>query len=276
MIDTVQDHYDEDDFESLLDDAESNAANDWEEQFVADIRAAIGDPHGKILLDGLVDAVRERIEAGDKARSRLDAYEHAIAEIHRHCSDAGIKPGVVHERVEHLAMENAVLHREVEQLRDEYDELSQMGFEDGRNRLQAECDRLQADLDARTDSLHNACAALGKIGERLGTDPDEGGAGPILEAIDVLVAELATERQAREALQEQLNATADEHDEIAGRTVGYLLPVSKKRGLYRRVKSFDDAQRIALSHARRGGRVEVGAFVPIGEAVPGAEWRGVK
>lgn len=38
MSDTVQDHYDEDDFESLLDDAESNAANDWEEQFVADMR----------------------------------------------------------------------------------------------------------------------------------------------------------------------------------------------------------------------------------------------
>ncbi len=38
----------------------------------------------------------------------------------------------------------------------------------------------------------------------------------------------------------------------------------------------DDARRAALSHARRGGRVEVGAFVPLGEAVPGSEWRGVK
>jgi recombination associated protein RdgC len=44
----------------------------------------------------------------------------------------------------------------------------------------------------------------------------------------------------------------------------------------RRVKSLVDAQRVALSHARRGGRVEVGAFVPLGEAVPGAEWRKVK
>ena len=39
MSDTVQDHYTEDDFESLLDDAESNAANDWEEEFVADMKA---------------------------------------------------------------------------------------------------------------------------------------------------------------------------------------------------------------------------------------------
>ena len=39
MSDTVQDHYTEDDFESLLDDAESNAANDWEEEFVSDMKA---------------------------------------------------------------------------------------------------------------------------------------------------------------------------------------------------------------------------------------------
>lgn len=35
MSDTVQDHYNPDDFESMLDDAEINAANDWEEEFVA-------------------------------------------------------------------------------------------------------------------------------------------------------------------------------------------------------------------------------------------------
>ena len=38
MSDIVQDHYTEDDFESLLDDAESNAANDWEEGFVSDMK----------------------------------------------------------------------------------------------------------------------------------------------------------------------------------------------------------------------------------------------
>lgn len=39
MSDTVSDHYTEDDFETLLDNAESNAANDWEEEFVADMKA---------------------------------------------------------------------------------------------------------------------------------------------------------------------------------------------------------------------------------------------
>ena len=38
MSDTVQDHYPDDDFESMLIDAEANAANDWEEQFVADLK----------------------------------------------------------------------------------------------------------------------------------------------------------------------------------------------------------------------------------------------
>lgn len=38
MSDTVQDHYTEDDFEFLLDDAESNAANEWEEGFVSDMK----------------------------------------------------------------------------------------------------------------------------------------------------------------------------------------------------------------------------------------------
>lgn len=38
MSKTVQDHYIEGDFEVLLDDAEANAGNDWEEQFVADMK----------------------------------------------------------------------------------------------------------------------------------------------------------------------------------------------------------------------------------------------
>lgn len=38
MSETVQDHYIEGDFEVLLDDAEANAGNDWEEQFVADMK----------------------------------------------------------------------------------------------------------------------------------------------------------------------------------------------------------------------------------------------
>lgn len=39
MGDQVQDHYDDGEFEELLTDAEQNAANDWEETFVEDMKA---------------------------------------------------------------------------------------------------------------------------------------------------------------------------------------------------------------------------------------------
>lgn len=39
MSQKVQDLYSESDFEELLDDAESNAANGWETQFVDDLKA---------------------------------------------------------------------------------------------------------------------------------------------------------------------------------------------------------------------------------------------
>lgn len=39
MSQSVQDLYDEDEFEALLDGARMNAANDWEEQFAADMQA---------------------------------------------------------------------------------------------------------------------------------------------------------------------------------------------------------------------------------------------
>lgn len=46
---TVQDHYTEDDFEELLDDAKANAANDWEEQFVADMQTRY-EQYGKRMF----------------------------------------------------------------------------------------------------------------------------------------------------------------------------------------------------------------------------------
>jgi hypothetical protein len=59
MSDTVQDHYTEDDFESLLDDAESNAANDWEEEFVADMKARF-QQYGKRMF--ISQAQRSNLE----------------------------------------------------------------------------------------------------------------------------------------------------------------------------------------------------------------------
>ena len=42
MSQRVQDLYDEEEFEGLLDNARMNAANDWEESFVADMKRALG------------------------------------------------------------------------------------------------------------------------------------------------------------------------------------------------------------------------------------------
>lgn len=59
MSDTVSDHYTEGDFESLLDDAESNAANDWEEEFVSDLKARY-QQYGKRMF--ISQAQRSHIE----------------------------------------------------------------------------------------------------------------------------------------------------------------------------------------------------------------------
>lgn len=59
MSDTVQDHYTDDDFEGLLDDAESNAANDWEEQFVADMKSRY-QQYGKRMF--ITTAQRSHLE----------------------------------------------------------------------------------------------------------------------------------------------------------------------------------------------------------------------
>lgn len=59
MSDTVQDHYTEDDFEELLDDAEANAANDWEEQFAADMRSRY-QQYGRRMF--ISQAQREQLE----------------------------------------------------------------------------------------------------------------------------------------------------------------------------------------------------------------------
>lgn len=43
MSQSVQDLYKADEFEGLLEDARMNAANDWEESFVADMKARFAE-----------------------------------------------------------------------------------------------------------------------------------------------------------------------------------------------------------------------------------------
>lgn len=58
-MDRVQEIYDGEEFESLLDDAEMNAANDWEERFVADLRSKFKEFGRRMYLS---ESQREHLE----------------------------------------------------------------------------------------------------------------------------------------------------------------------------------------------------------------------
>jgi len=84
-----------------------------------------------------------------------------------------------------------------------------------------------------------------------------------------LRAELAAERQAREALQEQDGV------DVKDAAVGYLVRVTKRKPRY--VTQPDRARDAALAAVRAGaGRAEVLAVVPVGVARRGAEWQGIQ
>lgn len=57
----VQDHYDEADFEELLETARMNAANDWEERFVADMKDRYGQYGRRMFLSDSQQETLERI-----------------------------------------------------------------------------------------------------------------------------------------------------------------------------------------------------------------------
>jgi hypothetical protein len=60
MCQRVQDLYqEEDEFEGLLEDARMNAANDWEESFVADMKAGF-DQYGRRMY--ISDSQKEQLE----------------------------------------------------------------------------------------------------------------------------------------------------------------------------------------------------------------------
>jgi len=81
--------------------------------------------------------------------------------------------------------------------------------------------------------------------------------------------ELAAERQAREAMQEQSDAV-----DVKDAAVGYLIRVTKRKPRY--VTKPERARDAALAAVRAGaGRAEVLAVVPVGVARRGAEWRGI-
>lgn len=59
MSDCVQDHYTDAEFEELLDDAEANAANDWEEKFVDDMKERYSQYGRRMFLS---ETQRQKLE----------------------------------------------------------------------------------------------------------------------------------------------------------------------------------------------------------------------
>lgn len=154
---------------------------------IADIRAAAGDPDGRLMQDELVQHIAGVVKERDDLRGRLDAQI---------------------------------------------------------NQWQTDTGRLAADLRAAMESRSQAINEAAR-----------------------LRAELATERQAREALQEQSDAV-----DVKDAAVGYLVRVPKRAPILRR--KLESARSAALSAVRaEASRAEVLAVVPVGTARRGAEWQ---
>lgn len=93
----------------------------------------------------------------------------------------------------------------------------------------------------------------------------------LCQQLDVANAELAYERSARVALQEQIESTVAPTLESID-PAGYLVRAPKRP--LRTFSKAEAAQAAAMAAARNGsGRGEVFALVPVGKAVRGAEWR---
>ena len=61
----VQDLYDEKEFEELLDSARMNAANDWEESFVADMKTRYDQYGRRMYISEAQQTTLERIANDD-------------------------------------------------------------------------------------------------------------------------------------------------------------------------------------------------------------------
>lgn len=61
MSQRVQDLYEEKEFEELIEDARMNAANDWEESFVADMKARFSEYGRRMFISDSQKDLLERI-----------------------------------------------------------------------------------------------------------------------------------------------------------------------------------------------------------------------
>ena len=216
---------------------------------IADIRAAAGDPNGRLMQDELVQHIAAVVKERDDLRERMEGIAEqlragTIPELENVTGAEDLAPHVK-TLCDSLGAAEIVatgrghtidgLRREVEDLRDRLDaQIKQWQTDTGL--LAAD---LRAAMEARSQAINEAAR---------------------------LRAELAIERQARKALQEQGNAT-----DVTAAAVGYLVRVPKRPPMIRRKP--EAARLAALSAVRAGAaRAEVLAVVPVGAARRGAEW----
>ncbi len=207
-------------------DANQRRAEDAEKDamtligIIADIRKAIGDPTGKIMLGDLAKAVEERTTS-------------AVSPAQFNGFDPGKLPPILISCVAKL-----------------WPGSEGMFWESFLEKIPARIDEIKNEA-TRTAEFH---AELDR--HRAATTN--------------LASELATERQARQALQEQMDA--DPGIDIKDAAVGYVMLASKRKP--RRLAKPENARESALSAIRAGAqRAEVFALVPVGKAVRGAQWK---
>ena len=200
---------------------------------IADIRAAAGDPDGRLMQDELVQHIAGVVKERDDLRARIHA------QIEQWQTDTGALAKKAHR----LAADLKDMTRDRDLLKAENLALktldgSMPGF--GAEHQEQRINSLTTDVINTRNALTNA-----------------------INEADRLRAELATERQAREALQEQSGVI---------QVAGYIVRAAKRKP--RTILDQDKARDAALSAIRAGAqRAEVFAIVPIGAARRGAEWR---
>lgn len=226
-------------------------------------------------LRARLDAVTQQsIADTDALTAQIEHLRAELAErdshLHKITSDTG-RSDIAQRLIDH---NDDRLYHEADMLMYEASDAITM-LEHERDQLRAELETARAEAIA-LKTLEGAMPGFGTAhdAQRIASLTAElqtlrtSNANAINEA-DRLRAELATERQAREALQEQ---AGDDAVDVKDAAVGYLVRVPKRRPMMRTKP--ESARAAALSAVRSGAaHAEVLAVVPVGTARRGAEWR---
>lgn len=226
---------------------------------IADIRAAVGDKAGKIMLGELAAHIGKIYELGEAHREACMSWERAMMTA---IGADGI--GDVVEAIRQLDTSNRIRGENCDTLRQQILERD------------SAMEIMDAQITAASETL--APCVLGDV------DTSDMGLQEIAEAVAVAMADTAAKLgraiSDNEALRMQLSEAYAERDEIrlrhdsppADQPVGYLVRATKRKP--RTLQAEDKAREAALGAIRAGApRAEVFALVPVGQAKRGAEWK---